>query len=331
VPAAGSPTARRRQLGTMLRALRVARDMTTDQVAQELRVSRSKISRLENGRRGASKEDILRLCELYQVDEEDRLRFTELAAEGKQRAWWQPLSPQYSEYVGLESEAEAINDYGLAVVPGLLQTPDYARAILRSAVPPWAPKIVDERVKQRLARQQLLTSGSPRFEAVLDESVLHRIVGDPGVMIAQLERLLEMSELPNVTIRIVPYDVGAVPSPVNKFIILRFPLPEVADIVLIEALTGDDYLDEPEDVETYSATFYALMDLAANADVTRAMILAKLDAYQAQISYKRRLPNLATVLVRAEPGLDGKDQQIRVGRFCVPPGQLLTMMALAAS
>jgi transcriptional regulator with XRE-family HTH domain len=268
----------------MLRSLRAGTGLTAEQVADRLGFSRSKISRLENGQRGASKVDVVRLCELYQVDEEHRLRLTELAAEGKHRAWWQPLSLPYSDYVGLEAAAESISDYGLAVVPGLLQTPDYARAILRAGVPALAPRIVEERVQARIARQRLRFSrAAPNFEAVLDESVLHRVVGSPAVMLAQLRRLLEMSQLLQATIRVVPYDAGVVPAGVNKFIILRFLQPDIEDVVLIEELTGHHYLKAPKEVQTYSATFQKLVSLSAEPEASMAMVLAKLTAYESKI------------------------------------------------
>jgi|HubBroStandDraft_3_1064219.scaffolds.fasta_scaffold52088_2 transcriptional regulator with XRE-family HTH domain len=283
MPAAGSPTVRRRELGFLLRSLRAATGLTTEQVAERIGVSRSKISRLENGRRGASEDDITRLCDLYQVDEEGRSHLGGLATEGKQRASW-PLSQQYFDYFGLEAEAESISDYGLAIVPGLLQTPDYARAIVSVGGHTMSPAIVEERVKARIARQRLLFSGTaPRFEAVLDESVLHRVVGSPTVMLGQLRRLLEMSRLPNVTIRVVPYDAGVVPAGVNKFIILRFALPDIADIVLIEDLIGHRYLEDASDIETYNATFRVLCGLSADPTASVAMILARLTAYEARV------------------------------------------------
>jgi transcriptional regulator with XRE-family HTH domain len=284
VPATGSPTVRRRELGVLLRSLRTTAGLTAEQVAGRLGFSPSKLSRLETGRRGASAYDIRRLCDLYQVDDEQRLRLTELAAEGKQRAWWQPLGLPYSTYVGLEAEATSVSDYAPAIVPGLLQTPDYARAVLGAMVPKWRPRVVEERVEGRAARQRLFFSRTaPRFEAVLDESVLHRVVGSPAVMQAQLERLLELSQLPGVTIRVVPCDASAVPSGVNKFIILRFALPDVADVVYIESLTGDLCLDEPAEVAAYSATFRTLASLAADPDATRDVISMKITAYGAQL------------------------------------------------
>lgn len=284
MPTTGSPTVRRRELGSVLRSLRTGTGLTTEQVAKRLGFSRSKISRLENGRRGASRVDILQLCELYQVDEKHRLRLTELAAEGKQRGWRPPFGLPHSDYIGLEAEAASISDYGLAIVPGLLQTPDYARAIVRAGVSARESQIVEERVRVRIARQQLLfSSEAPTFEAVLDESVLHRVVGSPAVMLAQLRRLLEMSELPNVTIRIVPYDAGRVPAGVNKFVILRFELSDIADIVLIEELTSHHYLEEPQQVETYRKTFRELARLSADPAASQAMILSELTMYESKI------------------------------------------------
>ena len=261
VPASsGSPTVRRRELGALLRAHRTRNGWTAEQVAGRLEFSASKVSRLETGQRGASARDIRDLCELYGVDGQERQHLMDLASEGKQRAWWQPLGLPYSTYVGLEAEAASISDYGLGIMPGLLQTPDYARSVVRAAVPRWVPDVVEQRVEGRLTRQQLLfTASAPRFEAVVDESVLHRVVGSRAIMRAQLERLLELSGLPNVTLRVIPYDAGALPAGNNKFIILRFALPAISDVVFIEGLTGDLYLEEPHEVEVYNTTFRTLV------------------------------------------------------------------------
>ncbi len=281
VPTTGSPTVSRRELGTLLRTLRIRKGWTAEQVAGRLMVSPSKVSRLETGQRGASARDIRDLCDLYEVGDEQRQHLMELAIEGKQRAWWQPLGVPYSRYVGLEAEATSISDYGLGHVPGLLQTPDYAREVVRAQVPRWVPDVVEQRVQGRAARQQRLSSGHPpSFEAVVDESVLHRVVGSPAIMRAQLERLLELSDLPHVTLRVIPYDAGALPSGNNKFIILRFAQPTVPDVVFIEGLTGDLYLEEPHDVEVYSTTFRTLAHLAAEPDITRDIIATMIVSYR---------------------------------------------------
>jgi transcriptional regulator with XRE-family HTH domain len=280
-PESRSPTVRRRELGALLKQLRIQRGWTAEQVGGWLRFSPSKMSRLETGHRGANARDINDLCDLYGVDDEQRRRLLELASEGKQRAWWQPLGLPYSTYVGLESEAVSISDFGLGFIPGLLQTADYARAIVSAAVPKWVPEIVEQRLQGRMARQQLLhADNAPFFEAVVDESVLHRVVGSRAIMRAQLERLLELAELPNVTLRVIPYDAGALPAGNNKFIILRFASPDVKDVVYIEGLTGDLYLDEPSDVETYNTTFRTLVQLAAPPHETHDIIEAMIPAYR---------------------------------------------------
>jgi transcriptional regulator with XRE-family HTH domain len=273
LPGVGSPTVRRRELGVLLRALRTELGWTVDQVAERLLVSPSKVSRLETGQRGASARDIRDLCDLYGVDDALRQQLTDLAALGKQQAWWQSRHLPYSTYVGLESEASSISDFGLGLVPGLLQTAEYARAVLRALRPAPSAEVIDQRLAGRLERQRLLTSSKPpEFEAMIDEAVLYRVAGNQVVMRAQLHRLIEASELPNVTVRVLPYRAGVLPSNNNKFIILDFTQPAVPGIVFVEGLTGDLYFDRAEDVEAYQEAFAFMRDLAASADLTRDII-----------------------------------------------------------
>ena len=289
-PGSRSPTVRRRELGALLKQLRTQRGWTAEQVCERLRFSSSKMSRLETGRRGASARDINDLCDLYEVDDEQRQRLLELASEGKQRAWWLPLGLPYSTYVGLESEAVSISDFGLGFIPGLLQTADYAHAITLAGSPDMAPDVVERRVQGRMARQQLLDrENAPDFEAVVDESVLHRVVGSRAVMRAQLERLLELSERPKVMLRVIPYEAGALPTGNNKFIILRFASAEVKNVVFIEGLTRDLYLEDPVEVATYNTTFRTLVQLAASTDMTRAIIAAMIPSYSPPPARRRQL------------------------------------------
>jgi transcriptional regulator with XRE-family HTH domain len=277
VPETGSPTARRRELGTQLRALRKEKGWTAQYVADRLEISASKVSRLETGQRGVRAQDIRALCDLYQVPGDRRQQLTELAAEGKQRAMWQPLALPYTTYLDLESEATCIQDYGLALVPGLLQTSDYASETVRAAVPRWSPQVIEQRVEGRLARQQiLLDPGAPQYQAVMDESVLHRVVGSPSVMLAQLKRLLEASYLSTVTVRVIPYESGQLPVGNNKFILLTFARSALTPVVFIEGLTGDLYLDRSEDVKVYSDAFAALCAMAHSPEETRELITAKI-------------------------------------------------------
>jgi hypothetical protein len=245
-------------------------------------ISSSKVSRLETGRRGASARDIRDLSDLYGLDEKQRQRLTELAAEGKQHAWWQPFALPYSTYVGLEADATTIRDFGLGLTPGLLQTPDYARAVLEASAANYAPEAVELLIEGRIARQQrvLLAENPPQFRAILDASVLHRVVGSRAIMRAQLQRLLEASELPNVTIRVVPYEAGALPNANNKFIILSFATLALPDVVFFEGLTGDLYIERKEDIDTYNSAFQALERLAASPERTRGIITSIMRSYR---------------------------------------------------
>lgn len=280
MPGTGSPTVRRRELGIQLRALRTERGWTVEQVAERLMISPSKVSRLETGQRGASARDIRDLANLYGLGEEQRRRLTDLAAEGKQQAWWRSYELPDSTYVGLESEASSIRDFGFGVVPGLLQVPDYARAVTRAAAhtPHRTPDAVDRMVNGRMARQKRLLEAEspPRFETVIDDAVLHRVVGSKIIMRAQLQHLLEMSELAHVTIRVIPYEAGALPVPVNKFIILSFATLALPDVVYIERVGGELFLDREEDVSTYNVAFRALEDLAVSPEASRRIIATAL-------------------------------------------------------
>jgi hypothetical protein len=242
-------------------------------VAGQLLISSSKVSRLETGQRGASARDIRDLCNLYDVAAEQRQLLADLAAEGKQQGWWQPFDLPYSTYVGLEADAVSIRDYALGIIPGLLQTADYARATVRAAEPHQPGEVVEQRVQARLARQErVLGADPPSFDAVMDECVLHRVVGSPIIMRAQLDRLLEASFLPNVTIRVVPFSAGALPAGNNKFIILRLARPSIPDIVYVESLTGELILERESDLEVYNNAYETLSRMAMSAEDSRAMI-----------------------------------------------------------
>jgi len=273
VAGANSPTVRRRELGTVLRALRTDAGLTVDQVAERLLCSASKVSRLETGQRGASLRDVRDLCDLYEVDAAERERLMTLAREGKQQAWWHSFDLRYLTYVGLEDEAASIRLYNANVVPGLLQTAEYARAVTAAVFPERTLEAVDQEVDARLTRQQLLTKENPpEIQVVLDESVLHRTVGGPAVMRAQLHRLLDLSRLPNVSLHVLPYESGALPAVETKFNILSFATLEVSDVVFIEGLTGDLYLERPVDVRQYEKVFGMLLEMALGPERANDLI-----------------------------------------------------------
>jgi transcriptional regulator with XRE-family HTH domain len=271
--ASSNPTVRRRELGTRLRALRTDRGWTVEQVAERLECSASKVSRLENGRRGASPRDIRDLCDLYNVEGDERQQLTDLAEESKQRAWWQSSELPYRTYVGLEADARTIRDFGLGVIPGLLQTADYARAVLTGTHPPLPADVIEQRLAWRLERQRLLLSADPpQFDAVIDEAVLHRVGGSRAIMRAQLGHLLTASAQENVTILVVPYSAGILPIPTSKFILLTFREPTVPPVAFIEGPTNNFYLGPAEGLPDYEQAFSATRAMAASVASSRRII-----------------------------------------------------------
>jgi transcriptional regulator with XRE-family HTH domain len=253
--------------------------LTVDQVAQRLLCSPSKVSRMETGQRGATLRDVRDLCGLYGItDEAERDRWMTLAKEGKQQGWWQSYDLPYSTYVGLEAEATSVHDYDSAVVPGLLQTADYARALYEAAIPQLSmPEltrdVIDQRIEARLRRQQLLTRASDPlcFRTVLDEAVLHRVIGSAEVMKSQLRRLVESSRLPNVTVQVVPYSAGAHPGLDSTFNILEFA-PPVPNVVYVEGLVGWIFVERPEDIQRYHLVFERLSDMALSSEDSADLI-----------------------------------------------------------
>lgn len=243
-----------------------------DHVAERLQFSPSKVSRLENGLRGVSTRDINDLCDLYDVRGRERQQLVDLAAEGKQRAWWQSRDLPYSNYVGLEAAAASIRDVGLGVVPGLLQTPAYARAVLSAVHPRLEADVVEQRVTNRIERQRLLAAADPpQFTAVIDEAVLHRLADNRDVMRAQLKHLVAVSEQPQIDIRVLPFNVGILPV-TNKFIILSFADSSVPGVVFVEVHTGDVYLGPDEGLAAYEEAFSAMADMASTPAESRRLI-----------------------------------------------------------
>jgi transcriptional regulator with XRE-family HTH domain len=275
--AEGSPTVRRRELGALLRGLREERRFSVKQVTEHLMCSASKISRLETGERGATLRDVRDLCDLYDVTAPERDRLMALARESKQQGWWQPYDLPYSNYVGLEAEATAISGFHSSVLPGLLQTSEYAVEVHRAAVPEVStpeltPAVIEQRVEARLRRQDLLTKENPlKFSIVLDEAVLHRLVGGSAVMKNQLEHVADVAALPNVRIQVIPYGVGAHPALESTFYILDFAgiLPSV---VYVEGLVGWIFLERSEDLDRYRRVFQRLSDIALNPEESIALV-----------------------------------------------------------
>jgi transcriptional regulator with XRE-family HTH domain len=263
VPEVRSPTVRRRELGALLRALRNEKGLTVEQVAERLLCSASKVSRMETGHGVATPRDVRDLCELYDVtDAAERDRMMALARESKQQGWWQSYDLTYRTYVGLEAEALSISDFQSSVVPGLLQTADYARAGHEAYIPRLSADQIELNIEAKLRRQRLLTQPDPpTFAAVLDEAVLHRVVGGPRVMGAQLDQIIKAAHLPNVTVQVIPFAIGYHPGLESNFNILDLPAP-APSVVFVEGLVGSMYLERPEDLIRYREVFRRLQTIA---------------------------------------------------------------------
>ena len=268
-----NPTLRRRELGFLLRKYRTEQGLSVEDVTARLLFSPTKLSRLETGRAGASPRDIRDLCDLYRVtDAAERQRLEALAREGKQRAWWQEYALPYATYVGLEAEATSISDYHSHLIAGLLQVEGYAREIFKAAEPPLDDATIEQRVAARRRRQVLLTQDSgPLFRSILDEGALRRPVGSPTVMRAQIQRIIESARLPRVTFQLIPLDAGAHPGMDSNFAILEFEESMVNDVVYVEGLIGNLYLENAAELERYKQIFTRLRSIALSPDDSIAL------------------------------------------------------------
>lgn len=258
-----SPTASRRELGIRLRTLRREKRLTVEQVAEHLMCSPSKINHMETSSRAGTLRDVRDLCDLYGVtDQAERDRLLSLARDGKKTAWWQRYGLDFATYVGLEAAATGITYFQSTTMPGLMQTPDYAVAVHQVVIPRLTPERIDELIEVRLTRQRLLLhESSVHLVALLDEAVLHRLVGGPAVMRAQLGRLVELSNEPNVTIQVIPYSAGAHSAMESNFNILEFS-GSMPSVVYVEGLVGWIILERTRDVSRYREVLEHLYALA---------------------------------------------------------------------
>jgi transcriptional regulator with XRE-family HTH domain len=254
-----SPTVRRRRLAAELRRLREASGQTHEDVAAELGWHRSKVGRIEGAQFvRMSLTDLRALLDLYGVtDEHQRQSLITLGKQARERGWWHSYSDvlpnPHSVLIGLEAEALSVRAYQSQLVPGLLQTEDYTRAILKATSQDNGE--AERFVQIRKARQALLDQEPPvTFWAVLDEAVLRRRVGGPELMQGQLERLFEVAELPHVTLQVLADDAGEHAALEGSFMILGFPEPD-PDVVYIDAATGGLYIEKPEDIRRYAWVF----------------------------------------------------------------------------
>jgi transcriptional regulator with XRE-family HTH domain len=277
---ARTASARRRRLGAELRRLREDAGVTIERVAEKLECSHSKVSRIENGQVSASPRDVRDMLELYRVDHDRREALVQIARETRRPGWWQ----QYGDvpggipaYAGMEVAATSIDMYMALVVPGLLQTEEYAGTVLRAVGPDLPAGEIGRRVELRMRRQTVLQGDrAPRLRVLLDESVLHRPVGGGEVMRGQLQKLLAVTELPAVTLQVLPLATGAHAGIDGSFEVCGFPAAE-PDVVVLESAVDALYLESADGLRRYRQLFELLRRSANPPEDSRRRIAELLE------------------------------------------------------
>ncbi len=274
----GGPTVLRILLGAQLRRLRVEKGISLERAGTAIRASHAKMSRMELGRVGFKLRDVADLLTLYGVtDPDDRAALLTLAGRANNPGWWHKydeILPQWFRvYVGLEEAASIIRTYEIQFVPGLLQSTGYARAVILLAHATASPEEIEQRIELRQARQRrIIAPDGPKLWVVLDEAVLRRHLGGREVMLEQVEHLLELSEHPNITLQVLPFDHGGHAAAGGPFSILRFSEAELPDVVYLEQLTSALYLDKREDTEHYMKVMDRVCMEAMSAATTRRFL-----------------------------------------------------------
>jgi transcriptional regulator with XRE-family HTH domain len=266
-----NPTLRARRLALELLRRREAAGLTREEAARQLEWSTSTIFRIETGRSRPQPGNVKVLLELYGVSGPERDGLIRLSREARQPGWWHSfrdvLPNPYEVYIGLEAGAASIRNFEPVVVPGLLQTEEYARQTFRNGSRELDRDEIERRVQVRMERQRVLTrEDRPRLWAVLDEAVISRAVGGPEVMREQLRHLIECAEQGKTTLQVVPFGAGAHAGTTGPFVILDFPEATDPDVVYVETLAGDIYLEAPPDVDRYTLAFARLLAAALHPD-----------------------------------------------------------------
>lgn len=273
-----SPTAVRRELGQRLRAMRTGADMTVAEAAEQVGISTSKLTKIELAQLSATRDDVLKLLDTYgEAGPDQQALLLTMVRDGNRKEWWEgrrTLHPKFGSYLGLESVATTLQTYHTHLVHGLLQTPDYARAMLRAARPELLEHEIDQLVQFRLRRQQVLTRADPSpltLWSVMDEAVLRRQVGGRETMHAQLQRLITASERPNVTLLVMPDELGAHPGLDGPMSILQFETG-TRPVVYVEGQAGNLYMEKDDDLRRCQQTMNHILAAAPGPEQSLALI-----------------------------------------------------------
>lgn len=264
MPTPSSPALSRRELTARLRQLRQRAELTIEEVAAQLFVSSAKISRMETGARPVSLRDVSGLAPIYGLTTEERERLFALARKSREPGWWQEADATFiPEIADLESAAARVYEYQVGFVPSLLQTEDYARALIIGMAPDLSSEDVEQRVKTRSARQvHLLQSGQPEYFAFIDQGGLLRLIGGRSTMVAQLEHLRKLAGLTHIKLRVWPFAAGAHPALDTPFMTFTFAGEPVADVTYVEGLLGHSFIDQEPELERYKDAAERIEEMA---------------------------------------------------------------------
>ncbi|WP_282796928.1 helix-turn-helix transcriptional regulator [Streptomyces sp. CC224B] len=271
------PTVRLRRLASELKRARKTAGLSQDDVTARTRVSPATLYRIEKPEGRPQMRTLLTLLDAYEVSDDQRTRIIALHEGAETQGWLRPchdaLRDEYNAYIQFEAEAKTIRNWEALYVPGLLQTEPYAHAVIRGHLPHAEPGDVAQRVKARMDRQAVLAEEHPlELTAIMDEAALHRQVGGPRVMAEQLQRLEATAGLPHVSLRVIPWEAGAHPGMPGSFVVLSFTDPEDGQIVYIDSMANDSFLETPADIDRYTGIFDDLQALALSPDDSLALI-----------------------------------------------------------
>jgi transcriptional regulator with XRE-family HTH domain len=278
VPAERQPNVRRRRMGSELRSLREAAGISREAVAERLACDLTKISRIELGRSGVRKVELEAMLDMYgEVDEDKKLALFTLSRDSKRKSWWYQyadlLRPSAQDLLVMESEAETILSYESVLVPGLLQTAGYARALAEGCTPPRDGDDLDMRVTVRMERKKIFEQERPpRHIAVIDEGALRRVIGGPAVMADQLRHLVAVCDPPRVAVHVVPWEIGAHPGLDGSFHLISYPEKVGLDVVMLDQRYGGKWIEEPEEVRSYRSVFDHVRSLALSSPQSKDLI-----------------------------------------------------------
>lgn len=286
MPVGGKPTVRSRRAGTELRRLREAAGVTTAQAAELLSCSPAKISRIENGIVSVRVVDLRLLLDRYgDQDQEHRAYLERLARESNKRGWWQDyddtIPPYYADFIGLETDASYIKTWEATIVPGLLQTPEYARAVMLANPAMISPDKLENFISIRHERQARLEQDTTvRLDAVIWEAALITTVGSDEVQRGQLDRLLELMDRPNISVQVLPLEAGDKASMSGSFVMFSFGRDRSVSTVFVENLTSSQYLERDQELRGYTLVFDALRSAALSPAASAARIRQRLEQRQ---------------------------------------------------